>query len=212
MEQMQWPEARQRIDKLYAKARKNLSATQYSPSIGEPYLVWSYKLSQILEGVKHSDAIPLEAIEIIRGICNGFHRIALSLSRERHSARQKLIVRSEYDVQYLIGALLSGVFTDVRREEYTPSHGGTSSRMDFLVNDESIALEIKMTRPSLKDKHISEQLIIDKERYKAHPKCRTLNCFVYDPRCILKNPSSLETDLSSETERFSVHTWIRPNR
>ena len=38
--------------------------------------------------------------------------------------------------------------------------------MDFLLNDESIVVEVKTTRQSLKDKDISDQLIIDKERYK----------------------------------------------
>jgi hypothetical protein len=212
MERMQLPEARLRVDKLYEKAKKNLADTKYSASMGEPYLIWSYKLSQVLGGVEHPDTIPLEALEIIRGICDGFHKTALSLGRNRHNGRQTLLMQDEYDVQYLIGALLSGAFSDVRTEEYTPSYAGKSSRMDFLLNDESIVVEVKMTRQALKDKDVSDQLIIDKERYRTHPKCRTLICFVYDSQSMLKNPTALETDLSSDDEELSVHVWIKPNR
>jgi hypothetical protein len=74
--------------------------------------------------------------------------------------------------------------------------------MDFLLNDESIVVEVKMTRQMLKDKDVSDQLIIDKERYRKHPKCRTLICLVYDPQSMLKNPAALETDLSSDDEEI----------
>jgi hypothetical protein len=212
MEQMQLPEARLRVYKLYEEAKKKLTDTKYSASMGESYLIWSYKLSQILGGVEHPDTVPLEDVEFIRGICDGFHKTALSLGRDRHNGRQKLFMKDEYDVQYLIGALLSGAFSDVRKEEYTPSYAGKSSRMDFLLNDESIVVEVKMTRQTLKDRDVSDQLIIDKERYRTHPKCRTLICFVYDPKAMLKNPAALETDLSSDNEELSVHVWIKPSR
>ena len=72
--------------------------------------------------------------------------------------------------------------------------------------------KLKMTRPTLKDKDVSNELIVDKERYRKHPKCRTLICFIYDPQSMLKNPAALETDLSSDDEELSVHVWINPNR
>src|SRR5258708_5925569 len=72
-------------------------------------------------------------------------------------------------------------FDDVRREEWTPSYAGKSSRIDFLLKDEEIVIEIKKTRSTLRDKEISDELIIDKERYQAHPHCKTLIAFVYDP-------------------------------
>lgn len=212
MEQMQLPEARLRIHKLYGRAKKCLTETKYSVSMGEPYLIWSYKLWQVLSAVEHPDTVPLEALEVVRRICDGFHRTALHLGRDRYHGREKLLMQDEYDVQYLLGGLLFAAFSDVRTEEYTPSYAGKSSRMDFLLNDESIVIEVKLTRQTMKDRELSDQLIIDKERYRNHLKCRTLICFVYDPRSILRNPSALETDLSTDDEELSVHVWIRPVR
>lgn len=210
METLSLPDARQRIERMYVEAKKDLTATKYSVGMGEPYLVWSYKLSQILGAIEHPETESLEALESVSRICDGFHRVALSLRQRRYNDRERLQMEDEYDVQYLIGALLAGFFSDVRAEEYTPSYGGKSSRMDFLLNDESIVVETKMMRDTLNDKLIADQLIIDKERYAKHPKCKTLICLVYDPMSLLRNPAGLEADLSREDEEFSVHVWVRP--
>nr|GFC70330.1 hypothetical protein [Tanacetum cinerariifolium] len=85
---------------------------------------------------------------------------------------------------------------DVRAEEWTPSYAGGSSRVDFLLKKERIIIEIKKTRPTLKAKHIGEQLIVDSQRYRAHPDCGRLLCFVYDPEGWVANPAGLENDLN----------------
>jgi REase_DpnII-MboI len=38
-----------------------------------------------------------------------------------------------------------------------------------------------MTRKSLGQRELVEQLIVDKAQYQRHPDCSTLVCFVYDP-------------------------------
>ena len=210
METLRLSDARQRIERMYGDAKKDLTATKYSVGMGEPYLVWSYKLSQILGAIEHPESESLEAPELVRRIFDGFHRVALSLRQRRYNGRERLLMEDEYDVQYLIGALLAGFFSDVRAEEYTPSYGGKSSRMDFLLNDESIVVETKMMRDTLNDKLIADELIIDKERYAKHLKCKTLICFVYDPTSLMKNPAGLEADLSREDEEFSVQVLVRP--
>jgi hypothetical protein len=134
-------------------------------------------------------------IALLERLLRRFHWIVRQL-KHRHDDRSPLSIQDEYDVQDLVHAILRGLFDDVRSEEYTPSYAGGASRMDFLLKSEQIALEIKFAGPSLRDKHIGEQLIVDIKRYQAHPDCRRLICFVYDPLGDLKNPSGLETDLS----------------
>lgn len=53
-----------------------------------------------------------------------------------------------------------------------------------------------MTRETLRDKEIGEQLLIDIVKYSKHPNCGKLYCFVYDNGQYLKNPVALEKDLS----------------
>ncbi len=116
----------------------------------------------------------------------------------------------EYDVQDLFRALLRLHFDDIRPEENTPTYAGKSGRIDFLLNGETIGVEVKMTRPGLDAKKIGEELIEDIARYKAHPSCKTLVFFVYDPEERISNPSGLIKDLSMNTPEFIVHVVIVP--
>jgi len=99
-------------------------------------------------------------------------------------------------VQDLLHALLRLYFDDIRPEEWTPSYGGGSSRMDFLLKGHEIVVEVKMTRKGLWAKEVSEQLIIDAAKYRQHPECKTLVCLVYDPEGLVKNPRGIERDLA----------------
>jgi hypothetical protein len=128
-------------------------------------------------------------------ICRRFHRSAVVL-RKRRNLKPPLTMDDEYDVQYLLHALLSNAFSDVRPEEWTPSYGGNSSRMDFLLHDEEVVVEAKRTRRGLGAKEVTDELIIDSARYAKHPRCKFLVCFVYDPDNVIQNPAALETDLA----------------
>lgn len=48
------------------------------------------------------------------------------------------------------------------------------------------------------------------ERYKTHPDCKKLICFVYDPENRIKNPRGFENDLSKTTDKLIVKVYIRP--
>jgi len=99
-------------------------------------------------------------------------------------------MKDEYDVQDLMHALLKQHFNDVRAEEWTPSYAGKSSRMDFLLKNEKLVLETKKTRLGLDHKAVGDELAVDIVRYKSHPDCLILACFVYDPECRIGNPAA----------------------
>lgn len=139
------------------------------------------------------------SIYIVRKICSRFHIVAKQLRDHRHENRDTIIIEDEYDVQDLLHALLKIFFDDIRSEEYTPSYAGGSSRIDFLIKSEKIAIETKKTRKGLKGKQIADQLIIDIDRYKAaHPDCEILFCFVYDPENLIQNPIGFEKDINEK--------------
>jgi hypothetical protein len=50
----------------------------------------------------------------------------------------------------------------------------------------------------------------DIERYKAHPDCQALVCFVYDPAGLIPNPHGTEADLKRDENPFPVRVLIRP--
>lgn len=153
----------------------------------------------------------LSEIGKVELIIRRFHKVARQL-RSRYASRNTIEIEDEYDVQDLFHALLRVYFEDVRAEEYTPSYAGAASRVDFLLKEEKIIVEIKKTRQGLSAKEVGEQLIIDTQRYQAHPDCNTLVCFVYDPEGRVANPRGIENDLTKELNGVPVTVFITPEQ
>jgi hypothetical protein len=190
--------------------------------VGEPYFEYDYQKyfyqaffthrQILLEASKRQPAVirsqmRLDAVEVIERIAKRFDLVARQL-KKRYENRDTLVISDEYDVQNLLAALLKLFFDDVRLEEWTPSYAGRCSRIDFLLKPEEIVVEIKKTRDTLRAKGISDELIIDKERYRSHPNCRTLIAFVFDPDRYIDNPKGLEADLSEMEGNMMVKVII----
>lgn len=132
------------------------------------------------------------------------------MSSSSYNNKPTIDVQDEYDVQDVIHSLLKIYFSDIRPEEYVPKYAGGSSRIDFVLKNEKIAIELKKTRVSLKAKELGEQLIIDTERYKSYPNIEHLYCFVYDPDGYIDNPNGIENDLSGIKDKLNVIVKIGP--
>lgn len=171
------------------------------------------QLKRIINGIAEgfievSAGSELDCEELLETIFNRFHKVVRQL-RTRHSKRNTLEVNDEYDVQDLLHALLMLHFDDIRPEEWTPSYAGGSLRMDFLLKDYGIVIEVKKTRDTMTAKDLGEQLIIDREKYKVHPDCKKIYCFVYDPQGYLGNPIGIKKDLEKGNEDY-IKVFIRP--
>lgn len=151
-----------------------------------------------------------DAVSLIETICRRFPFLVKQIGA-RHDKRPPFLVKDEYDVQDLLHGLLRLHFDDVRPEEVTPSYAGSSSRMDFLLKTEKVVVEAKMTRKTLGQKEVVTQLTEDAARYRAHPDCQTLVCFVFDPGGFCKNPVALENDVSTDAYGFKVKVIVAPH-
>lgn len=151
-----------------------------------------------------------DAVALIEIICRRFPFLVKQLGA-RHDKRPPLLVKDEYDVQDLLHGLLRLHFDDVRPEEVTPSYAGSSARMDFLLKMEKVVVEAKMTRKTLGQKEVATQLTEDVARYRTHPDCQTLVCFVFDPGGFCKNPVALENDVSTNAHGFAVKVIVAPH-
>ena len=204
----------ERQNDVFADVFEHYNDTQFPPIP----VVDIYKANnEVLSAVKHvltfdenKEYLEIENISIdnrlpqekISKIIKRFKVIAKQLLKRRKedgTSRPTLEIKDEYDVQDLFHALLLLEFDDIRNEEWSPSCAGASSRTDFLLKKEKIFIEIKMTRQTLKDKDVGDQLIIDKAKYKTHPDCEHLVCFVYDPENFISNPLGLINDLQDTT-------------
>lgn len=198
----------------YYLTRANLDEMLFSTSSifdkNHAYLLAS--LDTAIELIKHDLVANIKRTDPqiqLENLFIGFHSVCKQL-RSRHGERSTIDINDEYDVQDLLHALLRLYFEDIRPEEWTPSYAGSSSRMDFLLKNERCVIEVKKARVGLGAKELGEQLIIDIVKYKEHPDCQTLYCFVYDPEGRVPNPIGIQNDLSSQKGDLKVIVTICP--
>jgi len=154
------PELSQDIDLVEdAKDRSLASGSLTGEQVAKLYEISAVtdkllsRLGQIIEE-------KVQPVVILERIFNCFHQVVRQL-RNRYDSRETIDVKDEYDVQDLTHALLKIYFGDIRPEEWTPSYAGSSSRMDFLLKDEHLVIEVKKTRDIMRDKQVEEQFIVD---------------------------------------------------
>lgn len=204
------------IANAFNEGRKNWLGTQSLASVQEVLNVTRAAITRIqrmkdwkAETTVSAGEMESQLLERIDNIMARFHVVALQL-RKRHCDRTTLDIADEYDVQDLFHALLRQHFDDIREEEPGPSFAGAGTRTDFLLPKIDTFIEIKKTRAGLGAKVFGEQIIIDIARYKAHPQCRRLICFIYDPEGRISNPAGIEHDLMSRDHGIEVQVCIYP--
>lgn len=148
-----------------------------------------------------------DPVQLLSHLAVKFPDVVRQLLR-RHNDRTTLEISDEYDVQDLLHALLRLYFDDVRPEEWTPSYAGSSTRMDFLLKNEQIVIEVKMTRKGLGAKLLGKELLDDIAHYQKHQDCKHLFCFVYDPGKLIDNPRGFESDLTETKDGLSTKVKI----
>lgn len=131
-------------------------------------------------------------------ICNRFGEVARQL-RSHRKDHSPLLLKDEYDVQYLLHALLKLHFDDVRPEEYTPSHAGSSTRVDFMLPDSKLVIEVKYARVANDTKRLKEEILIDCPHYETHPSCERMLVLIFDADRVLKNPEGWAKDLERQS-------------
>lgn len=151
----------------------------------------------------------MDAVEVVQELGRRMLLVERELSN-RHASRPTLTVTDEYDSQDLFRSLLRIFFDDVRPEVVSPQYAGGSSRVDFLLPEYELAVELKFTRDSLPDRKLGEELIIDRDRYSTLPTVRHLVCLVFDYSGVLRNPRGLEGDLArvASLDDFAVTVRI----
>lgn len=150
----------------------------------------------------------LDAAATVVNVGERFVKVQRAL-RKRHGGREIVEFNDEYDDQYLMKALLALFFEDVRPEDYVPSYAGGNSRVDFLLPQHGLAIELKHTRQGLTDKVLGEQLVIDRDRYVGVSKAKHLIALVFDPNGEIDNPRGLEIDLQRRVGTSELAVTVR---
>jgi hypothetical protein len=142
----------------------------------------------------HPQISPDDASVMLHEIASGLPTAIKSLT-ERGS-RAAFPVDDERDLQDIVFLILRSLFPDTRREEWAPSHAGSSKRMDLVIPAGSVVIEIKLVRDRGHGRRVADELKIDIESYHGHPACTNLFVLVWDPQRHLADPQQLERDLT----------------
>jgi len=176
------------------------------------------KLNRLLEkidllkyGPSFTKNKPSQAkIDLLLLLLSKFHKVAQNL-RDRYNDRETLIIRDEYDVQDLLNSLFQLHFEDIRKEEYSPSSAGANSRIDFVLKEEKIIIEVKITSEKVSTNKLGQDLLVDIGRYKEYPDCNDLVIFIYDKGDLIRNKFGFLTDLEKQsTPSMNVRVIINP--
>lgn len=146
------------------------------------------------------------AIAKVEHICNSFH-IAAKQLQDTHGKSDSFQIENEYDVQSLLHSFLKLEFDDIRGEIHTESYAGTQPRIDFLIEEPNILIEVKHARDDHGREKIKEELAVDKDHYRKGDYDQ-LVCFIYDPDEEIDNPNGFVKDI--ELDEPSVTVLISP--
>lgn len=149
------------------------------------------------------------SVPLLRQIFENFGKLARAL-RQRHGQRQPFEIQDEYDVQDITSGLLKLHFDEVRRETWTPRYAGNASRVDFVLPQTKVVVEAKMTRASLTQRELVDQLIVDRERYANFAECQILFCFIYDPERHIEDRKAIRRDLENHPGSPPLHIVFSP--
>ena len=150
-----------------------------------------------------------DTVERVKRVGNRFHFVARQL-RLRSEYRATLEVDDQYDAQDLFYALLRYEFDDIGTEEWVPSYAEFMTQTTFFLEQEQIAIVVKKTKQGRGPKELAEELQVDAERYAAHPVCKRLFSFVYDPEGRIGNPRGLEAELARTQGNLHVEALVAP--
>lgn len=116
-------------------------------------------------------------------------------------------IEDEYDVQDILYVVLKSVFPKIKYENPLSKYGGSSTRLDFVLQEEGIIIEVKQIKITEKnDKTFINQIKIDLQSYHVLDYLQEIIFFIYAPNAIqdINNFKELEGEQSINGKTFNV--------
>jgi len=153
-----------------------------------------------------------DANNLVRNILNNFSNAIKKITQNRRKNHNEYEINDEYDVQDILYVILKSVFPNLKDEDPIQKSGGKGTRIDLILREEEILIEVKMIKTSdYTESKFIDELKIDIESYHGSPWIKTLFCFVYDPFNKTRDIANF-TDLNGIREksgkRFNVEVIV----
>ena len=122
------------------------------------------------------------AVDLIKDVFNNFQDSIKHITEIRRKDHDLFKIEDEYDVQDVSYLILRSVFTDLQFENPHFKSGGTYSRVDLMLEQEGIDIELKMIKKTDKDEaSFIKQIKVDFNDYATWADLKDLIVFIYDP-------------------------------
>jgi len=159
-----------------------------------------------VQEISQGDVINYDtAIIIIRRVLNNFHKHLKSMYKDKPHGKagikeehlEKITIRNEYDVQRILYALIKPIFP-LARLEVPQDTGNHTVRTDIYLDEYKVIIEVKCSRPNMKERDLTEELGSDAFHYEADH----LFLFVYDKDSIISNEDSFTKSYRKDKATF----------
>ena len=154
----------------------------------------------------------LTAREMARQVLVEFGNSVKKITRDRRKGHDFFEINDEYDVQDLLYVMLKALFPKLITEDPAPKVGVTYTKIDLIMREEEIIIEVKMIKQTDSDEKIFiGQLKNDIQSYYLYPYLKELLIFVYDPQNKTRDVQNFHA-LNGEQEiqgiRFNVEVIV----
>lgn len=152
------------------------------------------------------------ADDVVRSVMGNFSNSVKKITQGRRKGHQLFEIKDEYDVQDILYVILKSIFPTLRDEDPIAKVGDSSTKIDLIIREEDILIEVKMIKESdTNENKFIEQLKVDIESYHECKWLRRLFCFVWDPGKKTKdtfNFTSLNGQREKNGNRFEVEVIV----
>lgn len=160
------------------------------------------------DNIKSNSYISTDKMSILKDIFLNFHKFAQQL-RVRQNGANPIYIGNEYALQDFVHAILRLHFQNVQNEVSLSEYCGKESRIDFVLKDERIGIEVKFASDNLIDSRLRHQVIEDKEQYIKSGQFDVIVFFIYDPQMVLNKPEVFY-DIEEQTEKCDIKVVVAP--
>ncbi|MEZ4887641.1 MAG: hypothetical protein R3E32_23105 [Chitinophagales bacterium] len=164
----------------------------------------------------------LSATELINSILENFENAVIKItdSKERYGGKTanpkktpKSIIKieDEYDVQDILYVVLKATFPAIKYENPLAKFGGKSTRLDFVLEQEGLIIEVKqISQSEINDKKFTDQIKVDLQSYHVLDYLKQIIFFIYAPNAIqdITNFKELEGEQTIQGKTFDVKVIV----
>jgi hypothetical protein len=188
------------------------SALRHITSVTDIDVQSQILLEDIESTLLQTKFINKNADEVVRDVLNNFSNAIQKIISGRRSNHPDFKIEDEYDVQDISYVILKSIFPNLREEDPIPKVGAKSTKIDLILREEKILIEVKMIKAKdSNETHFIEELKVDFESYHECKWLRKLFCFVYDPykkTRDISNFQDLNGDRTKGDHNFNVEIIV----